>query len=88
MANCWTELTRRDCASPKIELNSSSDAEQDAVDLSGDWVFSGFSENSGGTLGTLTLAKDATHLSLNFIGDYTKVDFAITSGATTVIGHT
>ena len=59
----------------------------DAVDLSGDWVFSGFSENSGGSLGTLTLAKGATHLSLNFIGDYTARDFAISSGTTTVIGH-
>ena len=58
------------------------------VDLSGDWVFSGFSENSGGTLGPPTLASGAAHLSLNFIGDYTKGDFAITSGTTTVIGHT
>ncbi len=63
-------------------------ASPDTVDLSGDWLFSGFSENSGGTLGTLTLAKGATHLSLNLIGDYTASDFAINSGTTTVIGHT
>ena len=63
-------------------------ASPNAVDLSGNWVFSAFSENSGGTLGTLTLASGATHLSLNFIGDYTKGDFAITSGTTTVIAHT
>jgi hypothetical protein len=63
-------------------------ASPDTVDLSGDWVFSGFSENSGGTLGMLTLARGATHLSLDFIGDYTKHDFAIASGTTTVITHT
>lgn len=63
-------------------------ASPNTVDLSGDWVFSGFSENSGGTLGTLTLAKGATQFSLNFIGDYTANDFAINSGTTTVIGHT
>jgi fibronectin-binding autotransporter adhesin len=63
-------------------------ASPDTVDLSGDWVFSGFSENSGGTLGTLTLAMGTTHFSLNFIGDYTAGDFAINSGTTTVIGHT
>ena len=62
-------------------------ASPNAVDLSGDWVFSGFSENSGGTLGMLTLASGATHLSLDFIGDYTKDDFAIASGTTTVITH-
>lgn len=62
-------------------------ASPNAVDLSGDWVFSGFSENSGGTLGMLTLASGATHLSLDFIGDYRKGDFVIASGTTTVITH-
>ena len=62
-------------------------ASPDAVDLSGDWVFSAFSENSGGTLATLTLASGATHLSLDFIGDYTKHDFSIASGTTTTITH-
>jgi hypothetical protein len=62
-------------------------ASMDTVDLAGDWVFSGFSEKSGGTLGTLKLAKGATELSLKFIGDYTASDFTITPGTTTVIGH-
>jgi hypothetical protein len=63
-------------------------AATDSVDLAGDWVFSHFSENSKGTLGTLTLTSGANHLSLNFLGDYTKNDFTIASGAaTTTIGH-
>ena len=35
----------------------------------------------------LTLASGATHLSLDFIGDYMRHDFAIASGTTTVITH-
>jgi fibronectin-binding autotransporter adhesin len=60
----------------------------DTVQLSGDWVFSSFSENAAGTLGTLTLASGASHHAFNFVGDYTASDFKIASGATTTIGHT
>jgi hypothetical protein len=58
------------------------------VQLPGDWVFSGFSENAAGTLGTLTLASGASHHAFDFVGDYTASDFKITSGATTTIAHT
>ena len=63
-------------------------ASPDTVQLSGDWAFSSFSENSAGTLGTLTLASGASDHAFNFIGDYTASDFKIASGATTTIGHT
>jgi hypothetical protein len=63
-------------------------ASLDAVQLSGDWDFSSFSENAAGTLGTLTLANDASHHAFDFVGDYTASDFKIASGATTTIGHT
>jgi hypothetical protein len=60
----------------------------DTVDLSGSWAFSGFSENSGGTLATLTLVNGATTHAFDFVGDYTQGDFKITSGATSTITHT
>ena len=63
-------------------------ASPDTVDLSGDWVFSGFSENSNGTLGTLTLASGGIEHSFTFVGDYMASDFNIISGTTTVIAHT
>ena len=63
-------------------------ASSDTVQLSGDWIFSSFSENAGGTLGTLTLASGATHHAFNFVGDYAASDFHITSGTTTTITHT
>jgi hypothetical protein len=63
-------------------------ASSNTVQLSGDWVFSSFSENAAGTLGTLTLASGASRHAFDFIGNYTASDFKITSGATTTIGHT
>jgi hypothetical protein len=39
-------------------------------------------------MGTLTLTSGSNQLSLNFLGDYTKNDFTIASGATTGITHT
>jgi hypothetical protein len=60
----------------------------DTVDLSGSWAFSGFSENSGGTLATLTLVNGATTHAFDFVGDYTQGDFKITSGTTSTITHT
>jgi hypothetical protein len=63
-------------------------AAPDSVDLKGDWVFSHFSETGNGNMGTLTLTSGSNQLSLNFLGDYTKGDFTIASGATTTITHT
>jgi hypothetical protein len=63
-------------------------AATDSLDLSGDWVLSHFSDNAGGTLGTLTLASGANQLSLHFLGDYTVNDFQVASAATTIITHT
>jgi hypothetical protein len=62
-------------------------ASPDTIDLSGDWVFSGFSENSGGTLGTLTLSSGTTKHAFTFVGDYAEGDFHITSGTNTIIAH-
>jgi hypothetical protein len=63
-------------------------AARDMVELLGSWAFSGFSENSGGTLATLTLVSGTTTHPFDFVGDYTQVDFKITSGATSTITHT
>ncbi len=63
-------------------------ASNDAVDLLGNWTFSSFSENSGGTLGTLTLASGSTKHAFEFVGAFSQSSFAIHSGATTIIGHT
>ena len=64
-------------------------ASQDTVQLAGDWNFSSFSENAIGTLGNLTLASGANHLSLHFLGDYAASDFNIAPvGTNTIIGHT
>jgi hypothetical protein len=63
-------------------------AATDSVELSGDWVFSHFSETGNGNMGTLTLANGSNDLSLHFLGDYTASDFNIASGATTIISHT
>ena len=62
-------------------------ATNDAVELLGSWAFSSFSENSGGTLATLTLASGATKHAFDFVGDYTRGDFKITSGATSTITY-
>jgi hypothetical protein len=58
----------------------------DAVELLGKWKFSRFSENAGGTLGTLTLANGEAKHAFEFAGDYTRSDFSITPGKTTTIG--
>ena len=57
----------------------------DTIDLLGSWAFSGISDVSGVT--TLTLASGATKHAFTFVGDYAQSDFSITSGATTIIGH-
>jgi hypothetical protein len=61
-------------------------AASDKVELSGDWVFSQFSGN--GKMGVLTLTSGSSQLSLHFLGNYMASDFAIASGAATVITHT
>jgi hypothetical protein len=60
----------------------------DTVELLGSWAISGLSENSGGTLATLTLASGTTTHAFDFVGDYARGDFKITSGATSTITHT
>ena len=60
----------------------------DTVELLGSWAFSGFSENSGGTLATLTLINGTTKHAFDFVGDFAQRDFKITSGATSTITHT
>ena len=62
----------------------------DTVDVSGDWIFLKFNENSAATLGTLTVQNVTSHadLSLKFVGDYATSDFKITPGmTTTTIAH-
>jgi hypothetical protein len=63
-------------------------AATDTIELLGSWAFSKFSENSGGTLATLTLVSGATKHAFDFVGDYTKGDFQISSGATSTITFT
>ena len=60
----------------------------DSVDLLGSWSLLHFSENSAGTLGTLTLRNGTNQIALNFVGDFAASAFQINSGATTAIGHT
>ena len=77
-----------DLTDPKAFWGEISDfATTDAVELLGSWAFSSFSENSGGTLATLTLASGATKHAFDFVGDYTRGDFKITSGATSTITY-
>jgi hypothetical protein len=59
----------------------------DEVGLLGDWSFVKFHENSGGTLGTLTLSSGGVQHAFNFVGDYTRADFHIASGTTTFVTH-
>jgi hypothetical protein len=62
-------------------------ATTDTIELLGSWAFSSFSENSGGTLATLRLISGATKHAFDFVGDYTRADFQITSGATSTITY-
>ena len=63
-------------------------ATTDTVELLGSWAFSSFTENSGGTLATLTLASGATEHAFDFVRGYTQGDFKIVSGATSMITYT
>ena len=48
----------------------------DTIEVAGPWVFSGFTENAGGTQGTLGFTNGASTLSLTLLGDYNPADFA------------
>ncbi len=56
----------------------------DAVKLLHSWAFSAISE--AGDVTTLTFAKGSTTHAFEFAGDYTRSDFRITPGKTTIIG--
>jgi len=47
----------------------------DTIEVARHWVFSGATENAGGTKGTLTFANGASTLSLTLLGDYNPADF-------------
>ena len=47
----------------------------DAIEVASPWVFSGFTENSGGTQGTLGFINGASHHNLTLLGDYNPADF-------------
>ena len=55
----------------------------DTVKLEGFWAFSALSHASGVT--TLTLAEGATRHAFDFVGDYSRREFHITSGEITTI---
>lgn len=55
----------------------------DTVELGGSWSFSSFSENAGGTLGTLTLTNGTNNVAFNFAGDFTSSSFSIETGTNT-----
>ncbi len=48
---------------------------KDKIEVAGPWVFSRFTENAGGTQGTLRFANGASTLSLTLLGDYKPADF-------------
>lgn len=56
----------------------------DTLELLGSWAFSRISH--AGDVTTLTLANSSTTHAFEFVGDYTRSDFSITSGTTTKIG--
>lgn len=62
-------------------------AATDTVDLAGSWSLMNFSENGGGTLGTLTLINGANNVALEFAGSFTQNSFTIGTGTNTIIGH-
>jgi hypothetical protein len=79
-----------DLSTPLSSPNSylSGFAAGDLIDLAGSWSLQSFSENSGGTQGTLTLTDGTDHLGLYFAGDFTANSFNINTGQNTIIAHT
>ena len=57
----------------------------DTVKLEGFWAFSALSHASGVT--TLTLAEGATRHAFDFVGDYTRREFHISSGSITKVTY-
>jgi hypothetical protein len=53
----------------------------DSLVLAAPWAFSGFSENSAGTLGTLTVVNGSTTATLSLAGNYTASHFAHATNA-------
>jgi hypothetical protein len=47
----------------------------DTIEVAGPWVFSKFTENAGGTQGSLRFANGASTLSLTLLGNYNPADF-------------
>jgi Protein of unknown function (DUF3383) len=47
----------------------------DTIEVAAPWVFSGFTENAGGTQGSLRFANGASTLSLTLLGNYNPADF-------------
>ena len=47
----------------------------DKIEVAAPWVFTGFTENAGGTQGTLSFANGASTISLTLIGNYNPADF-------------
>ncbi len=62
----------------------------DTIEVGGPWVFTGFTENSGGTEGTLGFMNGSSTLTLTLVGDYNPANFAHQSGphGSTLITYT
>ena len=62
----------------------------DAIEVAGPWVFTGFTENAGGTQGTLGFANGASTASLTLLGDYNSANFVHQTGpgGSTLITYT
>ena len=47
----------------------------DTISVAGPWAFTGFTENAGGTEGTLGFMSGATTFEVTLVGDYNPADF-------------
>ncbi|HKI20195.1 MAG TPA: hypothetical protein VKA15_20060, partial [Isosphaeraceae bacterium] len=59
----------------------------DTIEVAEPWVFTGFTENGGGTEGTLGFMNGASTISLTLIGDYNPADFVhhtLANGSTVI----
>jgi hypothetical protein len=62
----------------------------DTIQVASPWVFTRFTENAGGTEGTLGFANGASTLRLTLVGDYNRADFVDKAGpnGSTLITYT
>jgi hypothetical protein len=62
----------------------------DTIQVGGPWVFTGFTENAGGTEGALGFANGASTTSLTLLGDYAAANFVHQAGpgGSTLITYT